>query len=759
MTPFATEISNSISRYVTHKASSNILSDKKQLTKNLYEYMQKLYPLSVIDEANNFMCFSSLHHKSSSKKSVNSIEEWVEYVPVYLICDYSNAGKKIVFQDKKYIDLKSSFFENEVTRYTLHLDYQQSQLYLLQEDKDEARIRKSDEEFNNKMSSLRNDLQSHTDIKNGFVVFVSNNSFYWDTLSLVNIKSPLKGCTCNKLTLIPEEYKSAIDDTVCCQVVWKETRDKDIKCCIGTFDSFFDSEDYPCSIKLKAKSGSFSTKYNSLSIKNGIPKSKKNLTLQDLFYGMLKPERFVPSSKKTFDVWETDFLNDYSRLMMSPAVRRMKDKTQVFTMDDSDFVRTRLTHSLEVANIAKLIGLGVEHELSKQMMFGKNLFPNIKDKYIPQILEVAGLIHDIGNPPYGHFGEKTIQNYFRHPERMSKNVRKMFNSLTPQQKADFRNFDGNVQGLRVLCHLGLSSDCTSFNLNKVIIATMIKYPFSSIEGNVENTKDHRKSKFGYFFAEERSYENICTALNLKEGQRHPLAYILEAADDITYIGDDIEDGWKLGYISKNEIVDQIDKLGVEKTMAIFGTKWEELKIRLLSTNKITEENAMLSIRIRLQRFMLERIIDVFSKNIKAIIKNELDDDRQELFQYDDALMAIHDTFWKPLVQKCYDGIHMTQLKGERVLTSLLNVYLEAVADPDFIKWKECKDGKSEISLNNMSKSGMLFETISENYRDDLAPIGQYIPQDAYGRIMLVTDHIAGMTDTFAYSMYHELCVD
>lgn len=474
---------------------------------------------------------------------------------------------------------------------------------------------------------------------------------------------------------------------------------------------------------------------------------------------MLKPERFVPSSKKTFDVWETDFLNDYSRLMMSPAVRRMKDKTQVFTMDDSDFVRTRLTHSLEVANIAKLIGLGVEHELSKQMMFGKNLFPNIKEKYIPQILEVAGLIHDIGNPPYGHFGEKTIQNYFRHPERMSKNVRKMFNSLTPQQKADFRNFDGNVQGLRVLCHLGLSSDCTSFNLNKVILATMIKYPFSSIEGNVENTKDHRKSKFGYFFAEERSYENICTALNLKEGQRHPLAYILEAADDITYIGDDIEDGWKLGYISKNEIADQIDKLGVERTMAIFGTKWEELKIRLLSTNKITEENAMLSIRIRLQRFMLEKIIDVFSKNIKAIIKNELDDDRQELFQYDDALMAIHDTFWKPLVQKCYDGIHMTQLKGERVLTSLLNVYLEAVADPDFIKWKECKDGKSEISLNNMSKSGMLFETISENYRDDLAPIGQYIPQDAYGRIMLVTDHIAGMTDTFAYSLYHELCVD
>lgn len=760
MTPFAVEISSSISRFVTHKASIEALSNSEQLTKKLFEYMQYLYPAAVMDEKEHFLCFSKLHHKHSQKKSTDSIEEWIEYVPIFIENDYHALEKSemLIFQNEK-IALSSRLFEDADTTYSLHLDYQKSKLYLKKEDKNDARVREADEAFTKKMEVLKEKLQTHPDIKNGFVIFVSNNSYYWDKEVSVGYQSLLRGCHCDKLTIIPDPYKSANGESPCCQIVWKKTRYDDVRCCIGTYDNFFHSHEFPCSIELQKKSVSFTSEYKALMPQGG-QKKALHKTLSSKFYSMLRPERFIPSSKKTFGDWENDFMNDYSRLMMSPAVRRMKDKTQVFTMDDSDFVRTRLTHSLEVANIAKLIGLGVEYELSQKKLFGKLLFPNIYELHIPQILEVVGLIHDIGNPPYGHFGEKTIQNYFRHPELMPKSVRRMFDSLTPQQKADFQNFDGNVQGFRILCHLGLSSDCTSFNLNKVILSSMIKYPYNSIDGNKSQEKDHRKSKFGYFFAEEQSYENICSALNLEQGQRHPLAYILEAADDITYIGDDIEDGWKLAYITTQEIVNQIEKLQTEHIKEIFEGQWSELKNRLLSSNKIIVANAIQSMRIRLQRFMVRKVITVFCDKLPDIIKNDLDNDKQELFNHDETLTAIHDIFWRPLVQKCYDGIHVTQLQGERVLSSLLNLYLEAISDTSLIKWKDLDDGKrKEICLDNMIKSGMLFETISDNYRDDLSPIGQFIPQDAYGKIMLITDHISGMTDTFAYNKYHELCAD
>ena len=240
-------------------------------------------------------------------------------------------------------------------------------------------------------------------------------------------------------------------------------------------------------------------------------------------------------------------------------------------------------------------------------------------------------------------------------------------------------------------------------------------------------------------------------------------------DNITYIGDDIEDGWKLSYISTAEIVKHIDRLGENHIQQIFEDKWGDLRFRLLSSDIIKEENAILSIRIRLQRFMIKRIIAVFCNQIEAIIQNKLPEDHQELFNMDETLKAIHDIYWKPLVQKCYDGIHLSQLQGERVLTSLLNTYLEAVLDPKLIKVKTIddssnkmqkeKDKKREIVLDNMIKSGMLFETISNNYRDELSPIGQFIPQDNYGKFMLVTDYISGMADTFAYNRYKSLCVE
>ena len=765
MTPFAAEISNSISRYITHKAKDEELIDSSKLITALHNYMKNLYPLSFIDIDNKYMCFAFKHKKCTCNKDPNYVEEWVEYVPIHLVSDCKSVDEdNILLFHKNKIDLSKKNFSKNGETYRLRMEYQYGRVYLERVENSKNRLKTAEDCYWSKMSELQNQLQSYTNIKNGFVVFITNHDIYWDEKETIDTQ--LKICHYDRITLLPKNSERKINPS---QIVWIKTRKEDTMCCIGTFDGFFNSDTYKCILPLKSQTTSYESEFNS-HFQHAVPYQSDDNSIADKFKSMLKTGRILPSSKNPFE-WEGDLLNDYSRLMMSPAVRRMKDKTQVFTMDDSDFVRTRLTHSLEVANIAKLLGLGVEDALSKLKNSRKQItFPNIQDFHIPQILEVAALVHDIGNPPYGHFGEKTIQNFFADPStHMSERVLEAYNSLSEQQKADFVNFDGNVQGFRVLCHLGLSNDCTSFNLNKVILSTMIKYPFNSIEGNQKGSKDHRKSKFGFFFTEESMYQNICEYLHLQQGQRHPLAYLLEAADDITYIGDDIEDGWKLSYISAADIAKHIERLGENHIQEIFDNKWGDLKFRLLSSDKIKEENAIQSIRIRLQRFMIKRIIAVFCDNVELIIQNKLIDEHQELFNIDETLKAIHDIYWKPLVQKCYDGIHLSQLQGARVLTSLLNTYLEAVLDTKLIKIKTIdnssnirlkeKDKKREIVLDNMIKSGMLFETISNNYRDELAPIGQFIPQDNYGKFMLVTDYISGMTDTFAYNRYKALCIE
>lgn len=768
MTPFAAEISNSISRYITHKAKEEELADSSKLIDALFNYMQNLYPLSFKKTKEQYMCFAMKHTKCSTQKCPDNVEEWIEYVPVHMVFDYKQLDKSnILLFDNGQIKLAKRDLTTKGTLYRLCKGEVKSDfVYLEKVDNSKDRQIKAESLYFGKMHNLQDQLQTYTNIKNGFVVFITNHDVYWKNNR--ELDSYLKVNHINKMTLLPKLPKSDSHKMIYPhQIVWIDTRIESTKCCIGTFDEFFNCETYNCTLPLKRQTKSYDSEFG-LNYQQEPSLHRADEPVSEKLNNMLKGGRMLPSSKKTFGDWESDFLNDYSRLMMSPAVRRMKDKTQVFTMDESDFVRSRLTHSLEVANIVKLIGLGIEDALEKKSTgvgtgeISNKVFPEIKKYHIPQILEVAALIHDIGNPPYGHFGEQTIQNYFANPaEHMSKRVLEAYNSLNDQQKADFAHFDGNVQGFRILCHLGLSNDCTSFNLNKVILSSMIKYPFNSLEGNQDKDKckDHRKSKFGYFYAEERMFQNIQEYLCLEAGQRHPLAYLLEAADDITYIGDDIEDGWKLGYISALMIAKHIDALKGQRINEIFDQKWPELRSRLLSTNGIIAETAIQSIRIRLQRFMISRIISVFCEHIDDIVNNKLPENKQELFDLDSTLKAIHDDYWNPLVQRCYDGIHMSQLQGERVITSLLNIYLEAVIDPKLIKRKDVDDTKQEIVLNNKIKSGMLFETISDNYRDDLAPIGQFIPQDNYGKFMLVTDYISGMTDTFAYNRYRALCVD
>jgi dGTPase len=203
---------------------------------------------------------------------------------------------------------------------------------------------------------------------------------------------------------------------------------------------------------------------------------------------------------------------------MSASFRRLQDKTQVFPLEKNDFPRTRLTHSIEVSALARSIGVSIENILLKKELLEKQY-----RGYIPSLLSVSGLVHDIGNPPFGHFGEESIKEYFL--RFFEKEQELGFND---EEKSDFTKFDGNVQGFRLLTKLSLAMDDNSYNLTYPTLASIIKYPKSSTEGNNETAGIEFK-KFGYFQSEKERFNKINKSLEL-DNHRHPLAYILEAVE-------------------------------------------------------------------------------------------------------------------------------------------------------------------------------------------------------------------------------------
>lgn len=613
-------------------------------------------------------------------------------------------------------------------------------------------------------------LQSlHSEYKNvdeGFLYFVSNKKEYW-TPNTINYSEndnmySLKGTIYRRLTLYPQT-NHIINGNECqiwpCQMTWLPTKDSNSRCCAVTFDPDVIQHNYRPHTKSPANASPLNLVQNFREIGKKTVQSiqeEEGLTAEArLFYKMMSADRFVDASTQLFE-WESSFSNDYSRIIMSPAFRRLKDKTQVFSLSDSDFVRVRLTHSLEVANVCKLIGRGIENRLSEKVL-------GVEKLRIPDVLEVSGLIHDVGNPPFGHFGEKTIQDFFKNVDAMPRLIKQNFTTLDEQQQADLQNFDGNVQGFRIMRHLGLASDCTSFNLNKVILSTLIKYPFSSLEGNDKKSKDHSKRKFGYFKTEASAYADIIRTLGLQEHQRHPLTYLLEAADDIVYKGDDIEDGWKLGYISISDYISEFDKVPDPQFKRIFEEEWDYFKKRLKDDDDVVVEHTMVLMRIKMQRYMIKKCVDIFVERFEDIINNRLGEE-QELLMLNDDTKMIH-TIWNSLVQSCYDGIHLSQLQGAKIISYLLTTFLETVLSNELSGFKEVEidNAKTQNSLKRMvyyistnNKEGMTYEIISNNYRNELSSMGQSVPQDTYSKFLLVTDYISGMTDKFAYNLYNEL---
>lgn len=273
----------------------------------------------------------------------------------------------------------------------------------------------------------------------------------------------------------------------------------------------------------------------------------------------------------------SEFEKDYRRIISTASFRRLQDKTQVFPLDKSDFVRTRLTHSYETAAIAEMMGTMLLTKLKDR--------PDLDDedrraiKNIPDVLACAGLLHDIGNPPFGHFGEEVIQKWFQtHLPKLGircegeTQERMLSEVLREGHQKDLAYFDGNAQGFRLASKLHYQDGSQGLNLTAAVLNTLVKYPANAaqVKDKADDAYNLLNKKVGYFSTERGSYARVATATGVWPPSptreevdgiplaRHPLAYVLEAADDIAYRTADIEDGLKKRLFTMEQLIEFVN---------------------------------------------------------------------------------------------------------------------------------------------------------------------------------------------------------
>ena len=410
----------------------------------------------------------------------------------------------------------------------------------------------------------------------------------------------------------------------------------------------------------------------------------------------------------------SEFQRDYDRLIFSAPFRRLQNKTQVFPLPGSIFVHNRLTHSLEVSCVGRSLG----NEIAKDLLSRKLELQDTHLSEIGSIVAAACLAHDMGNPPFGHSGEKAIGTYF------SEGRGQMLRELVSEREwQDLIHFEGNANAFRLLTHQFHGRRKGGFVMTYATLASIVKYPFSAPLAGT-------KQKFGFFLSEEQDYLKIANELGLirlsKEGEplrfaRHPLVYLVEAADDICYQMMDIEDAHKLKILT------------TEETKALYLCFFtNERKEKMQQIFKIvTDTNEQIAyLRSSAIGVLVKECTRVFLDNEKAILEGRFNSTliREMQPRIKNAYTNCSDTaFSKIYTSKDVVDI---ELAGYKVITTLIDLMIDAVRFPD------------------KAYSQLLINRVSQQY-DILAPT-------LYERIQAVLDYISGMTDVYALDLYRKI---
>lgn len=414
----------------------------------------------------------------------------------------------------------------------------------------------------------------------------------------------------------------------------------------------------------------------------------------------------------------SEFQRDYDRLVFSAPFRRLQNKTQVFPLPGSIFVHNRLTHSLEVSCVGRSLG----NDVSKGLLARHPELQNSFLSEIGSIVSAACLAHDLGNPPFGHSGERAISTFFSEGKGLVlKSKQPNGEQLTPAQWEDFTHFEGNANAFRLLTHQFEGRRKGGFVLTYSTLASIVKYPYSSsLAGS--------KSKFGFFTTEEDSFNQIAEELGMKKLNhsplkyaRHPLVYLVEAADDICYQLMDIEDAHKLKILTKEETQDLL--------LSYFPDDRKERIRKTFDIVKDTNEQ-IAYLRSCVIGLLIQECTQAFLDNEEKILKGEFE---RSLIQNISELPA---TAYERCAKLSFEKIYRSrdvvdiELAGFRIISTLLELMIEAVRSPE------------------KTYSKLLINRVSSQYNVKAPTL--------YERIQAVLDYISGMTDVFALDLYRKI---
>ena len=413
----------------------------------------------------------------------------------------------------------------------------------------------------------------------------------------------------------------------------------------------------------------------------------------------------------------TEFKRDYDRLIFSAPFRRMQNKTQVFPLPGSVFVHNRLTHCLEVASVGMSLGCDVSRALIRDK------YPELRNtlfEELGQIVSAACLAHDMGNPPFGHSGEKAIQTFFTEGKGLA-----LRNKLSPRFWDDVTHFEGNANSFRILSHQFKGRRKGGFVMTYSMLASIVKYPWAaSCAGD--------KKKFGFFASEEEFYKRIAEEMGVLKlsspGEplkyaRHPLVYLVEAADDICYEIMDIEDSHKLKILSFEETSDLL--------LSFFS---EDVKTNIrkrIEDEGMTDRNEMIVYMRACTIGKLENeCVKAFVENEEAILNGTF---QGSLI---DHISERQRNAYKKCCKVSFEKIYRSkpvldvELAGYKIMETLMDQMTEAVLHPD------------------RYYSQQLICRVSSQYDIHAA--------DLESRIMAVLDYISGMTDVYALDVYQKI---
>ncbi|PHI29662.1 dGTPase [Budvicia aquatica] len=487
----------------------------------------------------------------------------------------------------------------------------------------------------------------------------------------------------------------------------------------------------------------------------------KRITIQRPFSSMIIPEGEYDITRQ--------FESDRGRIINSAAIRRLQQKTQVFPLERNAAVRSRLTHSMEVQQVGRHIAKDIFNRLREEDKISELGLDKLLESF-ESIVEMACLMHDIGNPPFGHFGEEAINNWFG--KRLNDGAGELcryaclrleqhqpeINRLRLRICQDLSNFEGNAQAIRLVHTL------LKLNLTYSQVACILKYTRPAYwSGAIPEAHSYLMKKPGYYLAEESFVDDLRQELGMARFNRYPLTYIMEAADDISYCIADLEDAVEKKILTIEQLYSHLKNAWGDVVAGDLFDKTIGNAVKKMETGsgyRHIDDQFFMYLRVYTVGQLVPRAAQRFIDNLPAIFEGcfnqALLEDSDEAFK----LLSVYKHVALKYVFN-HEEVEMLELQGYRVINGLLDIYSPLLDMPmsDFAKL--LKDDSHRDYLIETR----LFHKLSTKHRlayqeaisqlSDL-PEQQLEIWEFYYRARFIQDYISGMTDLYAYDEYRKL---